>query len=100
MPYELAATRYFLKKYNKLIKNHAALEQRIDSVIKRMLLNPQDPNLKSHKVIANADGKAAMSSTITDDLRIIWRYGEKTNEVQILDAIDIGGHSGSKKVYQ
>lgn len=99
MAFVLSPTRLFLRKYNKLIKRDTVLEQRIDGLLQRLLVDPKDPTLASHKVIAYVDSRPAMSSTVTGDLRIIWRYGDKTEEMQILDLVDIGGHSGSKKVY-
>lgn len=59
--------------------------------------DPRDPRLRSHKVFAG-DGRAAFSSAVTGDLRVIWRYAEA--EVEVIALVDIGGHEGSKKVYR
>lgn len=43
------------------------------------------------------------SSRVTGNLRIIWRYAEKEGslkELQIISLVDVGGHSGAKKVYK
>jgi mRNA-degrading endonuclease YafQ of YafQ-DinJ toxin-antitoxin module len=42
--------------------------------------------------------KGVYSSSISGDLRIIWEFSE--NEINIIDLLDIGGHSGSKSVYK
>ena len=63
-----------------------------------MKSDPYAKTLKTHKAIAKIDGRQAMSSYVTDDIRIIWRfYGDKC---EIIDLIDIGGHSGKGKVYK
>lgn len=59
--------------------------------------DPTARTLRSHKVL-DSDGKPAFSSYVTGDLRIIWRYAE--DELDVLDLTDVGGHSGSKKVYR
>ena len=95
--FRLAPSSHFTKKYRKLIRRDAKLESKIDGALDRLAVNPLTPKLKSH-VIAR-DGNKAFSSSVTGDLRIIWRYRpDKT--VQVIDLIDIGGHSGSNKVYQ
>ena len=43
-------------------------------------------------------GRAAFSSSVTGDLRIIWDYSD--DEVNMLDVIDTGGHEGGKGVYR
>ncbi len=44
------------------------------------------------------NGDPAFSSRVNSDLRIIWDYSN--NIPQVLDLIDIGGHSGKNKVYK
>ena len=47
------------------------------------------------------------SSSVTGDIRIIWRYLDENIksktieilEIQVLELLDIGGHSGGKSVY-
>ena len=88
----------FARKLKKLFKKNKDLSPTVRNTLNRLASNPSDPRLKSHKVIAK-DGDKAFSSSVTGDLRIIWRYRpDKT--VQVIDLIDIGGHSGSNKVYQ
>ena len=69
----------------------------MDSVLERLAADPRDPTLRSHKVTA-WDGRVAFSVEVTGDLRIIWRYNE--GEADLLDLIDLGGHSGAGKVYR
>lgn len=64
--------------------------------IKKLAENPNNPSLKSHKVDTPKFGKA-YSSRVTGDLRIIWEYSK--GGFQILDLLDIGGHSGKGGVY-
>jgi mRNA-degrading endonuclease YafQ of YafQ-DinJ toxin-antitoxin module len=88
---------YFAKKYKKLITKDANLKVRIDSVLERLGQDPKDPKLDSHKVKTPKFGQC-FSSIITGDLRLIWSHNEN-NEVEIIDLLDIGGHSGGGKVY-
>ena len=83
----------FRRKYAKLVRKNRQLEQQIDEVLDRLAADPRDTKLSSHKVTA-WDGKSAFSSTVTGDLRIIWRYSQA--ELEMIDLIDIGGHSGAK----
>lgn len=87
----------FTRKYRKLIKRNRDLGIDIDSVLDRLAADPRDPSLDSHKVIA-WDGKPAFSIEVTGDLRITWRYSR--TEENTLELVDIGGHSGSRKVYR
>ncbi len=89
---------HFKRRYKKLTKRDAQLEDKLKTTLYRLAENPQDPVLKSHKVIARYDAKPAMSSALTGDLRIIWRYAED-GLVDVIDLVDLGGHSGSTKVY-
>lgn len=95
--YFLQPTNKFLRKSKKLIKKQPDLKNKIENVFLCLAEEPFSSKLKTHKV-NDIDGIPAYSSTLTKDLRIIWdfRYGKP----QILDILDIGGHSGKNKVYQ
>lgn len=82
---------YFTKKLTKLVRNNPKLKMKVLETVKLLSENPQEPILKSHKV------GEYFSSRVTGDLRIIWDYNE--TKIQMLDLIDIGGHSGNKGVY-
>ena len=94
--YTLNPSKSFLKKLAKLVLKDQDLEAKIEKVLDFLTVDPQSPQLKSHKVITKHSLKA-YSSRITGDLRIIWDYNE--SDILILDLLDIGGHSGSKGVY-
>ena len=87
----------FTRKYKKLVRRDAQLEARFRQVFEKLAANPRDPAIGSHKVTA-WDGKPAFSTEVTGDLRITWRYS--TTEVEVIDLVDTGGHSGAKKVYR
>jgi mRNA-degrading endonuclease YafQ of YafQ-DinJ toxin-antitoxin module len=58
--------------------------------------DPATPKLKTHKVLI--EGERLFSSSVTGDLRIIWRYAP--TGLEVIDLLDIGGHEGGKKVYK
>ena len=94
--YDLSPTPYFKKKYLKLIKDRE-LKDRIARIFDYLQINPFLPNLKTHKVDSKVKN-GVFSSKITGGLRIIWEFSAE--EVNILDLLDIGGHSGTNKVYK
>jgi len=94
--FKLKFKKYFLKKEEKLTKNNTKLRKDVDKTIYLLAKNPNNPILKSHKIIRK-NGQNAFSSKVDNNFRIIWNY--QKNEAQILDIIDIGGHSGKDKVY-
>ncbi len=96
--YSLHATLHFLRDMKRLRKKNPAISSALDAAMQKMKLNPFAKPLKTHKAIAKRDGKLAMSSHVTDDLRIIWRFNEDNS--RIIDLIDLGGHSGKGKVYK
>jgi mRNA-degrading endonuclease YafQ of YafQ-DinJ toxin-antitoxin module len=95
--FQFNLTPLFTRKYSKFVKRNPALEKRIDTVLDLLAQNPRDSKLGSHKVNAR-DGREAFSSEVTGDIRLVWRYNAR--EDNRLDLIDIGGHSGGKKVYR
>jgi addiction module RelE/StbE family toxin len=89
-------TPYFSKKAKKILnKNHQLIEKTANT-IEKLSINPHNPTLKSHKVVTPKFG-SAFSSRVTGDLRIIWDYDG--NNIDIIDLLDMGGHSGGNKVY-
>jgi mRNA-degrading endonuclease YafQ of YafQ-DinJ toxin-antitoxin module len=91
MAFRLEPTKYFKKKYDKLIKNQKVLESKIRSILQKLSLNPNTSSLHSHKVNSPKFGNC-FSSSITGDLRIIWQYNQN-QEIEIIDLLDIGGHN-------
>jgi mRNA-degrading endonuclease YafQ of YafQ-DinJ toxin-antitoxin module len=94
----LVANEYFKKKVKKLLKADIQIKPTFQKVIEILEKNPFSPSLKTHKVISKNYGEA-YSTRLTGDLRIIWQFGDKNDEVRILNLLDVGGHSGTNKVY-
>ena len=88
---------HFTRRYSKLVKRNRVLEATVDNVLERLAANPRDPSLRSHKVTA-WDSRVAFSVEVTSDLCIIWCYNE--GKADLLDLIDLVGHSGAGKVYR
>ena len=87
MAFILEPTPAFARKLKKLTTKNHLLIPIITLRLKLLCQNPKNPVLKSHKVLDN------FSSSITGDIRIIWRYKDNSNqEIEILQLIDIGGH--------
>lgn len=95
--YQLISSKSFSKKFKKLIKNNKQLEKQILKTLNLLRQSPFYPSLKTHKVI-DVDGDHAFSSWVNTDLRVLWDFVE--NEPRLIDLIDLGGHSGSNKVYK
>lgn len=98
MSFTFQFDNYFAKKYKKLINKDKNLKIKIDSVLETLSQNPKDSKLNSHKVKTTKFGEC-FSSSITGDLRLIWSYNDN-GELEIIDLLDIGGHSGGHKVYK
>jgi mRNA interferase YafQ len=94
--YSFNPSSNFIKKTKKLITKNKQLEDKLEQILDKLKIEPFTPSLKSHKV-RTKQGSIAYSSRITGDLRIIWDYSE--TGINILDLIDIGGHSGNRGVY-
>lgn len=95
--YQLVGNNNFNKKYKKLIKVNPNLQDIILKFLKVLARDPFFPSIRTHKVISKNFGEG-YSSRVTGDIRVIWVYG-KQNQVLVLELLDIGGHSGSNKVY-
>ena len=102
--YKLVTKKYFDKKLGKQIKNNLELKKSVKKCFELLISNPKNIILKSHKVNSRHFDNV-FSSSVTGDIRIIWKYGEleeATNEemeIQILELLDIGGHGGNTGVY-
>jgi len=91
------ATDPFKESRAKIVANNEQLKKRLKTTLYKLASNPLHPSLKSHKVNTSKHG-VQWSSWVTGDIRIIWKYGSLERLVIIL--LDIGGHSGSRKVYK
>ena len=94
---QLQRTSRFNRALKKLLKKQPDLTDQVKTALAVLQTNPRARSLSSHKVIAD-DKREAFSSRVTGDLRIIWRYADSDKE--IIELINIGGHSGSNKVYR
>jgi len=95
--YQLHYTSSFWKAYNSLTKGDIALKKRIVHTLRLLENNPHHPSLKSHKAVTRLFGKR-WSARVTGDIRIIWDFDIKNNLIILV--LTIGGHTGSKRVYQ
>ena len=94
----LVANEYFKKKVKKILKANIQISSALKKVLEILEKDPFSPSLKTHKVISK-NYREAYSTRLTGDLRIIWQFGDKNDEVRILNLLDVGGHSGTNKVY-
>lgn len=94
--YTLNPSPKFSRKAKKLLKNNAAMTERLTIVFQMLEQDPFFPTLKTHKV-HDINGALTYSSRLSSDIRIIWEI--ENGQVSILNLLDIGGHSGGKKVY-
>ncbi len=94
--YEIEATKYFERKLTKILKNNTKMVSLVYATIEKLRVNPFDNSLRTHKVNAVVMAEA-YSSRVSGDLRLIWSF---KNPKTIVILLDIGGHSGSGKVYR
>lgn len=81
----------------KVVGNNEELNKKLKNTLQKLALNPTNPSLHSHKVDTLAYGQR-WSSSVTGDIRIIWDYDSENRLIILL--LDIGGHSGTHKVYK
>lgn len=95
--FNFIATDPFKKSRAKIVENDKQLQKRLKTTLHKLATNPLQPSLRSHKVNTPHHG-LRWSSWVTGDIRIIWDYDSSERLIIIL--LDIGGHSGSQKVYK
>jgi len=95
--YKLRVTSSYKNTFDKLARNDETLKKRVMVTLLKLAENPKHPSLHSHKVNTIAYGQR-WSSSVTGDIRIIWDYD--TEDRLIILLLDIGGHSGTHKVYK
>lgn len=93
--YKIRVSNHFLRKGKKLFRKNKKLADSFYKVLETMSYAPFHPRLKTHKVTSKYDG-VKRSTQLTGDLRIIWEF-DQTGAIRLLD---IGSHSGGKKVYR
>ncbi len=95
--YTIKLDPLFKKPYRKLTEGNNQLKIAVRKAFKLLEVDPKYPSLHSHKVQTPTFGEK-WSSRVTGDIRIIWDFDEDNN--LIIFVLDIGGHSGSGKVYK
>jgi addiction module RelE/StbE family toxin len=68
--YEVFTTRQFEKAYRAFIKIHPELKDKIKEKLKRLMDDPGNPGLKTHKLSGKLSRHRAMS--ITHSYRVIF----------------------------
>ncbi len=94
--YRLVSTKPFDKDFKDLTKKNKELKERIVKAFQLLKRDPFYESLKTHKVSTKIFGQR-YSSWVTGDIRIIWDFYEEGTLTIIL--LDIGKHSGARKVY-
>lgn len=94
--YELEVTSHFRRKYKKLVAKNKILKDQIALSLKQLAKDPKSKNLRSHKITSSEYGNV-FSSSVTGDIRIIWK---EIDDKLVLLLLDIGGHSGARGVYK
>ena len=87
----------FIRQFKRITKNNIRLRNEIIETIELLKIDPFSSILKSHKVNATIGG-TRWSSRVTGDVRIIWDFNN--DDIHIIELLDVGGHSGSNKVYK
>ncbi len=90
MNIKLIETGKFIRKANKLVRKNKFLDRKLEVVLDKLVSNPFDPSLKTHKL----KGKLSefYSVSVTDDIRIIFQFAEDKNDLSIL-LLSIGSHN-------
>ena len=95
--YEIKRIPKFVREYNRLVRRNSRLEDKVERTLVRLESNPFEKSLRTHKVHAEGFG-LAWSSSVSGDIRIIWRFVPNAHKIILLLAM--GGHSGGGKVYK
>lgn len=81
----ISATPSFLRQANKLFKKNPDLRAHFEQAINKMVSDPHEPSLKTHKL--KGDLKAFWSCSITYEIRLRFKIADDTIEL-----IDMGTH--------
>lgn len=76
----------FRKHYKKRILPYRNLDRRFENRLKLFLQDPQNPELKDHRLIGSLKGLRAFA--ITGDIRVVYQI---LNDV--LELYDVGSHA-------
>ena len=78
--------REFLKSYKKRVTPYPKLELQFKKQLEKLILNPNDPSLRDHKLIGKR--KNFRSFSVSGDIRVIYLIVE--NSIWLYD---IGSHN-------
>ena len=87
----LRFSKYYKQKIKKVIGKDKVLFNKVSQALDLLRQDPFDRKLRTHKV------DKFWSSRVTHDIRVIWVFNKKKGRIILL--LNIGGHSGRKKVY-
>jgi mRNA-degrading endonuclease YafQ of YafQ-DinJ toxin-antitoxin module len=87
----------FENKADKLVRQDSLLKKKLEKALKLLSDNPLYPSLRTHKVDSK-EFTDVWSSWVTGDIRIIWKYSH--DQILIIILLDIGSHSGNRRVYK
>lgn len=79
-------TKNFLKNYSKRIARNLKLEKKFKDRLKLLLVNPENPILKDHRLTGAL--KYFRSFSVTGDIRVVYR-----KDANNLYLADIGTHN-------
>jgi len=94
---DLILLNSFKKSYKKIVKNNRKLKIKVEKTLNLLKTNFSYPSLRTHKANTIKYG-LKFSSSVTDDIRIIWDFDKNNNLV--IRALDIGKHSGKFRIYK
>ena len=95
--YRFSYSETFKKKVDKLLLKDERLKKKIKKALQILATDPFYPSFKTHKSNTRHFG-VKQSSWVTEDVRINWDF-DKEN-ISIILLLDIGKHSGARKVYK
>lgn len=86
------------KKVKKLLSKNSQLISKLTKATDILIEDPFYPSLNTHTVNSKKYGEK-YSSRITGDLRFIWQFDQNEGVLEVIEILDIGGHTGSNGVY-
>ena len=95
--YTFRAAASYKNSYDKVVGNNETLRKKVKTALVKLSITPLHPSLHSHKISTSHHG-LCWSSSVSGDIRILWNY-DKDKRLRLL-LLDIGGHSGTHKVYK
>jgi mRNA-degrading endonuclease YafQ of YafQ-DinJ toxin-antitoxin module len=88
---ELVLTTKFERAFRRLIGKNPALQQQIETALRRLAENPSDPRLKTHHLSGRLAGLHACSAGY--DCRIVFaKEKHPKTGAEVLLLINIGSH--------